>query len=315
MVLKLAARRLIAVIPILLIISLGVFSLLKLVPGNIAQTLAGQDGTPEEIAAIERQLHLNEPFWQQYLRWLGGALRFNFGDSLATGQSISQSLASRFPVTFELVVAAGLFALVLGVPIGILAGLQPGGRFDAVARLFASVACAIPAFWLAPMLLIVFAVERQWLPPSGFVGVTTSPIEFLRHALLPAVTLGLFVGAALMRQIRSALIDVLDSNYVRTMWAKGAKAHVVVLKHAFRNAAIPAVTIFGLEIGMVLGGSVIIEQIFGIQGLGMYVLNALNYRDVPVIQAVTMVFALTSIGMSLLVDIVYALLNPKVRVQ
>ncbi len=312
--LALIGRRLATLVPVLIILSVAVFSLVSLIPGNAAQTLAGQSGTPAEIALYTRQLHLDEPFWVQYWHWAAGAIHLDFGKSLLTGQPVSSALLQRMPVTLELVMSAAVVAVAIGVPAGILAGLQPGGKFDRASRMFASGAAAVPAFWLGPLLLLAFAVERQWLPSSGFTSVTGSPIAFARHALLPAITLGLFVAASLMRQLRSALIDSLDSNYVRTMWAKGARPRLVVVKHALRNAAAPALTVFGLQIGFLLGGSVIIEQIFGLQGVGSYVLGALTGRDVPVIQGVAMVFALCTITISLLVDIAYALLNPRVRV-
>lgn len=312
----LIARRLAALVPILLLVSFGVFLLVSLVPGDAAVTLAGgENATPESIAHVRAELHLNEPIVDQYGRWVSHAARLDFGKSLEDGASVSRALRSRIPVTLGLVIAATIVSLLVGVPLGIVSGLRPGGGADRASRLTASLGVAIPNFWLAVVLVAVFAVHYHLLPPSGYVAVTDSLTGWVRHMALPAIALGLASAAALARQLRAELVDVLDATYIRTAWAKGAGARLVVGKHALKNAAIPAVTILGLQIGYLLGGAVIVEQIFALPGLGTYFIRGVLSSDLPVIQGVTVVFVLGQLVMSLLVDMSYGLLNPKVRVH
>ncbi|HZQ59692.1 MAG TPA: ABC transporter permease [Acidimicrobiales bacterium] len=312
----LIARRLAALVPILLLVSFGVFLLVSLVPGDAAVTLAGgENATPESIAHVRAELHLNEPIVDQYGRWVSHAARLDFGKSLEDGASVSRALRSRIPVTLGLVIAATIVSLLVGVPLGIVSGLRPGGSADRASRLTASLGVAIPNFWLAVVLVAVFAVHYHLLPPSGYVALTDSLTGWVRHMALPAIALGLASAAALARQLRAELVDVLDATYIRTAWAKGAGARLVVGKHALKNAAIPAVTILGLQIGYLLGGAVIVEQIFALPGLGTYFIRGVLSSDLPVIQGVTVVFVLGQLVMSLLVDMSYGLLNPKVRVH
>ena len=309
-------RRLAAVIPILVLVSFGVFLLVSLVPGDAAVTLAGgQNATPDSIAQVRSELHLNDPLVTQYRRWVSHAVRLDFGQSIEDRTSVTHELRSRFPVTLSLVAAATLISLLIGVPLGIISGLRPGGAADRLSRATVSLGVAVPNFWLAVVLVAVFAVHWRLLPPSGFTRITDSPLGWLRHILLPAIALGVASAASLARQLRSELIDVLDQSYIRTAWAKGARSRRVVGKHALKNAAIPAVTILGLQIGYLLGGAVIVEQIFSLPGLGTYFIRGVLSSDVPVIQGVTVLFVLVQLVMSLAVDVAYGALNPKVRVH
>jgi peptide/nickel transport system permease protein len=308
-------RRLLSVIPVLLIVSFAVFFLLALVPGDPAVTLAGGlSATPAEIARVRAQLHLNDPLMVQYGRWLGNAIRGNLGTSLSTGQSVSHQIAVRFPITFGLVVASAIVSLIVGIPLGILSGIRPRGVVDGGARTFSTLGLAVPSFWLAIILVSIFAVHWRILPPTGYTAITTSFTGWLKDIILPAVTLGLLVGATLARQLRASLIDVLDTPYVRTAWAKGGTRRSVLLRHGLKNASMPVVTVFGLQIGYLLGGAVIVEQIFSIPGLGTYMLNGITDHDLPVVQGVAIIFVLFQMAMSLLADISYGYLNPKVRV-
>jgi peptide/nickel transport system permease protein len=309
-------RRLLSLIPLLLIVSFGVFMLVALVPGDASVTLAGgESATPERIAEVRSQLHLDEPVMEQYGRWLSGAVHGDFGSSLFTKVPVSEDILDRVPITLGLVLAALVVGLVIGVPVGVISALRPGRAVDGAARVGTSVALAVPNYWLAIELVVLFAVTWKLLPPSGYVKFTDNPLEWLRHIALPAVALGLWSAASLARQLRASLIDVLDSRYVRTAWAKGAGTGRVVMKHAMKNAAIPVVTVLGLQIGFLLGGTVIIEQIFSIPGLGPYFIRAVTSLDVPVIQGVAIVFVLFTVFLSLLVDISYGLLDPRVRVE
>lgn len=312
---RLVLRRVATLIPVLLLVSFGVFMLVALVPGDPAVTLAGgASASPQAIANIRAQLHLNDPLIVQYWHWLAGAVHLSFGRSLLSGTPVSHEIASRLPVTLSLVMAAAIVAVAVGVPLGVASGMRPGGSLDATARVSASAAIAIPNFWLAVILVSLFSVHWKIFPPTGFTHITSSPTGWIRTVTLPATALGLAVAASVARQLRRSLIDVLDSNYVRTAWAKGAGPTRVVFLHALRNAAIPAVTVLGVQIGYLLGGAVIIEQIFSIPGLGSYMLSGITGHDLPVVQGVAMLFVVFQMGMSLLVDISYGFLNPKVRV-
>jgi peptide/nickel transport system permease protein len=241
-------------------------------------------------------------------------LHLDLGRSLVTGVPVRHEITSRLPVTLSLVAAATVVALVIGVPLGILAGSRPGSVVDSGSRLVSSLAVAIPSFWLAVLLVSLFAVHWHLLPPTGFVRFTTSPGQWARDITLPAVALGMLLAASLARQLRAGLIDVLDANYIRTAWAKGCSSRGVITRHALRNAALPAVTVLGVQIGYLLGGAVIIEQIFSIPGLGSYMLTGITNRDLPVVQGVALVFVVFQMCMSLGVDLTYGVLNPKVRV-
>ncbi len=313
---RLVLRRLLALVPVLLIVSFAVFFLLALVPGNPAITLAGGvSATPAQIAHVTAQLHLNDPLLVQYGRWLGNALHGNLGTSISTGQPVTQQIEQRFPVTFGLVVASAIVSLVVGIPVGLVSGIRPQGAVDGGARTFTTLGLAVPSFWLAVILVSIFAVHWHVFPPTGYTSISTSFSGWCRDMTLPAVTLGVLVGATLARQLRASLIDTLDTPYIRTAWAKGGTRRSVLFRHGLKNAAMPVVTVFGIQIGYLLGGAVIIEQIFAIPGLGTYMLAGITEHDLPVVQGVALVFVLFQMAMSLLVDISYGYLNPKVRVS
>ncbi len=311
---SLVLRRLLALIPLLFLVSTGVFSLTLLLPGDPAITLAGGEGASlEDIEAVREALGLNDPFPVRYGRWVAGVLRGDFGISLDSGKPVSDEIRARFPVTFGIAILAVLVALSIGVPAGILGGVRPGSLADRLGVLAASIGIAVPSFWLAMILIAFLAVELGWLPAIGYRGFGQSPVDWLRHVIMPALALGTAASAAMARQLRAALVDVLGTNYVRTAWAKGAGSGRVLAKHALKNAALPAITILGLQFSSLLGGTVIIEQIFGIPGLGSYSLRAIIANDLPVIQAVTIVFVLVHVLFNLLVDLAYGLLDPRIR--
>jgi len=311
----LVLRRLLSVIPLLLVVSFGIFVLLALVPGDPAVTLAGGlSATPQSIARVRAQLHLNDPLLVQYWHWLTQVLHGNLGTSLSTNQPVAHQIATRLPVTLDLVLASAVVALVVGIPLGIISGVRPGGSLDTGARTFSTLGLAVPSFWLAVILVSIFAVHWRIFPPTGYTDLTASFSGWLKDIVLPAVTLGLLLGASIARQLRAALIDTLETPYVRTAWAKGGTRRSVLLRHGLKNASMPVITVLGIQIGYLLGGDVIVEQIFSIPGLGSYMLNGIADKDLPVVQGVTLVFVLVQLFMSLTVDISYGYLNPKVRV-
>jgi peptide/nickel transport system permease protein len=310
----LIGRRLLSVIPLLLIVSFLVFSLVELIPGDAATTLAGGiDASPERIEQIRNELNLDEPFFTRYYDWVTSAVQGDFGNSFQSGQPVSEEIARALPYTVSLVLAAAFLGLLIGVPIGIFAGMRAGSRADRALIGGATLGIAIPSFWLATVLIVVFAINWQVLPALGLPKFSDDPWEWARHVVMPAFALSLGLAAAIARQLRSAMAEAMESNYVRTLWANGATKSAIA-KHAVKNAAVPAVTVFGFSLGALLGGAVIIERIFSIPGLGGYVLSGVLTRDIPVIQAVAVLFVLIYVAISLALDISYGYLNPKVRV-
>lgn len=314
--LGLILRRLVAIVPLLLVVSFVVFSLTYLLPGDPATTMAGGvNASPADIERIQEEFGFDDPLVTQYARWLKNAVRLDFGDSLIDQKPVSEEIARRFPVTLSLALSAMAVGLMIGIPLGIMAGMRPGSARDKMSVGVASLGVAIPNFWLAMVLVAVFALELGWFPALGWTNFQDDPREWLNHVVLPAVALGVWAAASLARQLRSGLIDTLDSNYVRTAWAKGGRERRVVGKHALKNAAIPAVTVIALQLSTLLGGAVVVEQLFSIPGLGSYMIAAIRSYDIPVIQGVTVIFVLIYVVMNLLVDISYGYFNPRVRVS
>jgi peptide/nickel transport system permease protein len=307
-------RRLALLVPLLLVVSVGIFALIDLVPGDAAVALAGgADAPPGAIEAVRAELHLDQPFLVRYGSWLSNAVRFDFGESLFSGREIGPELGERLMVTGSLAIAALVFILPVALLTGIVSGLRPGGVADRFILFGSSLAFAMPGFWVALLLVSLFAVDLHWLPPLGYTAFTDDPGDWLRGILMPAIALGLVTAAVLSRQLRAGLADVMQAPYIRTAWAKGGRPVQVVVGHALKNSAMPAVTVLGLQIGTLLGGSVIIEDVFAIPGIGRYLLEAIRSQDIPVVQAVALFFVVLNVAANLVVDITYGLLNPKVR--
>jgi peptide/nickel transport system permease protein len=310
----LIARRLLSLIPLLLIVSFAVFALVHLIPGDPAFTLAGGvNATPERIQEVRKELNLDKPLVEQYWLWLKNATHGDLGTSFATKTPVSDELGRYLPVTGGLVLSASLIGLLIGVPVGVVAGMRAGSRLDRGLVASSTLASAIPNFWLAMMLLVVFVINWE-LFPFRYTFFSDSPIDWARSIFLPSFALSLGLGAAIARQLRAAIAEVMQSQYVRAMWARGATRRTVA-KHVLKNAAIPAVTVFGLYLGGLLGGAVIVERIYSIPGLGSYIVNGVIAHDLPVVQGVALMFVLIYVAISLLLDITYGLLNPRVRVS
>lgn len=310
----LIARRLLSVIPILLIVTFGVFFLVSLAPGDQAEQIAGLDATQKQVDAIREELGLNQPLVGQYWDWLTNAVQGDLGTSRVSQDEVSHEISQRLPVTVGLVIAGTFVALLVGIPLGLVSGMRAGSRADTATRVYTSVGLSIPDFVLGIVLVFVVGVEWRLLPPSGYRQFTESPSQWLEYIILPALSLGLVNGAIISRQLRASLVDTMDSNYVRAAWARGGSRRTVVGKHAFKNAAMPVVTLLGTQIGFLIGGTVILEQIFAIPGMGTYLLRAVGGQDIPAILGSTIVFVIFGLVVSLLVDIAYGFLNPKVRV-
>jgi peptide/nickel transport system permease protein len=310
-------RRLVALVPLLLLISFAVFALVLVIPGDPAQTLAG--GTradPATVVRVRHQLHLDDPLVKQYWRWLSHAVRGDLGKPIYPAtQTVAGAIASRFPVTLSLTLAAMAVSLLIGIPGGILAGLRPGTVTDRSVTFGTSLGIAMPDFWVAMILVVLFAVKIHLLPAIGYVGITKSPTRWLRSMILPCTALGLAGGATIARQLRGALIDALDQDYIRTARAMGLRRRTIIGKYALKNAATPVVTLVGLQFAYLLGGTFIIEQIFSIPGMGQYMLGAIQLKDLPKVQGVVLVTAVIFVLVNLVVDISYGFLSPKVRVS
>lgn len=306
-------QRLLALVPLLLIVSLLVFSLVLLIPGDPAYLLAGEDATPEEVAAIRAEMGLDEPVLVRYAKWLIAVVQGDLGTSLFSDQPVLDVILERLPVTLSLAVAAILIALAISIPAGIVSGTRAGSRVDRVVTVGSSIGLALPNFWLGLMLVLVLAIWNPWFPATGYTPLTESLAGWWRHILLPAFTLGLSASAILTRQLRGAMIEVMQLDYVRTARAKGLPHRKVVAKHALKNAAIPMVTILGLQVNGLLGGTVIVEQIFGLPGIGQLAVASVFTRDLPMIQGVVIMAVFVAVLVNLVVDISYGYFNPKVR--
>ena len=306
-------RRLVTVIPTLVFVSMLIFSLQQLLPGDPALVLAGEDPSPEAIAHIRAKLHLDDPLPVRYGYWIAGVLRGDLGESARTHQPVLELILQKLPVTLELALLALLIALVISIPAGIVSAVYKGSALDAGATVFALTGLSTPNFWLGIMLILLFSVELGWLPASGYV----SPFENLRANLasmiMPAFVLGNAIAASLMRHMRSSMLQELGADYVRTARAKGLSERVVVLKHALRNALTPVITLGALELGTLLSGAVLTEQVFTIPGFGKLIIDAVFNRDYAVVQGVVLVTATTYIMLNLFADMAYFILNPRLR--
>jgi peptide/nickel transport system permease protein len=306
-------RRLLSAIPTLILVSLFVFTLQKLLPGDPVQAMAGEERDPAVMEYLREKYRLNDPVPLQYLHWVGNVLTGDFGTSLRTEQPVTALLASKLPVTLELAVLALIIALVIGIPAGVMSAVRKGTAVDYGANVFALSGISIPHFWLGILLILVFAVKLQWLPASGFVPLGEDLTQNLKTLILPAFVLGAGLAGVLMRHTRSAMLEVLRADYVRTARAKGLFPRTVILKHALRNALMPIVTLTTLLFGELLGGAVLTEQVFSIPGFGKMIVDAVFNRDYAVVQGVVLCVAIGFLLLNLLADVLYRLINPRLR--
>lgn len=308
-------RRLLLAIPVLLLVTILVFSLLHLLPGDPATVILGQEATPEAIAALHHELGLDKPIVVQYVSWLGGVLQGNLGRSLVDHTPVSDLILQRLPVTLELTIGTFLVAILIAVPTGIRSATKPGSVSDYVSSLFALGGMSIPHFWLGMMLIVFFAVKLGWLPASGYVPFTENPIANLEAMILPILATGLRESATLMRMLRSSLLEVMEADYIRTAYSKGLKENTVIMGHALKNALVPVITTSGLIISGLLGGLVITETIFSIPGFGKLIVDSIYSRDYVTVQGAILVSALLVVVVNLLVDILYTLIDPRVKLE
>jgi peptide/nickel transport system permease protein len=299
----------------LLIISLIVFTGVRLIPGDPARVLGGTDADPAGLEEIREKYGLKDPIPVQYLRWLGLALRGDLGESIRTRTSVAWTIAIKAPITLELAALSLLVAIGIAIPAGVLAAVRRNTVWDVLASSVSLCGVSVPNFWLGIMLILLVSVRLGWLPASGFVPLAEDVLGNVKRMLMPALVLGTGLAAVLMRQTRNAMIEVLSADYVRTARAKGLAQRAVVVRHALRNGLIPVVTILGLQMGALMGGAVVTEQIFVLPGFGRLIVEAVFTRDYPVVQGVVLITASSYVLINLLVDVSYSVLNPRIRIR
>ncbi|MEX2542123.1 MAG: ABC transporter permease [Trueperaceae bacterium] len=308
-------RRLFDLVFVLLSVSILVFLMLRFIPGDAVAIMLGAniDITPERVEALRRQLGLHLPIHEQYLQWLYGVVRGDFGNSVWTGRPVSTEITSRLPVTLEVTLLALAIALLLSFPLGIVAARARGGWSDLFVRVGSIVGLTLPSFWVGVLFIYAFSLYIPAWPSIGYVSFGSDPVGNLQRLLLPSVAVSLPVVAALTRIIRSSLLEVLNLDYIRTARAKGVQQRAIVYRHALRNAMIPVITVLGVQVGYLLSGVVVIEQVFAIPGLGRLIIGAVNERNYPLVQGVILVVTTIFVLVNLLVDLAYAWIDPRVE--
>jgi peptide/nickel transport system permease protein len=310
-------RRLMLVVPIMLGVSFLTFLAFRVIPGDAAIITCGFGCTPEVVEAIRDEVGLNNPWYEQYGDWLWGVVQGDLGKSITESDlPVSTELERRLPVTGQLLIMTVVFSLVLGIPPGVISAIRPNSPVDWLARLGSVLWLSIPSFWLGILIITFGFLWFNWTPPQfgrGYVPFFDDPWVNLQQFIFPSLVLGLFTAATIMRLTRSSLLEVLRNDYIRTAWAKGLRERTVVMRHALKNALIPVTTVVGLQIGALIGGAVIVESVFNLNGVGKYVLEAILRRDLFVVQSVVLIFAATHVLANLTVDILYGWLDPRIR--
>jgi peptide/nickel transport system permease protein len=305
-------RRFLLMIPTLLIVSMIVFSLIRLIPGDIAEIMVENRRYASDVDELREKLGLNQPLPVQYVKWLGGLLTGDWGTSLWTGRTISEELRYRIPLTLQLGIMTMTISLAVAIPIGVLSAIRQDSAIDYVTRSLAILGLAMPAFWIATILLVFGSIWFGWAPRQ-WVSFADDPWGSIMALLIPAIILGVDRAASLMRMTRAMMLETLRQDYIRTAWSKGLRERVVVTRHALRNAFIPVITLLGLQIPAILGGSVVIETIFNLPGTGKFLLDAIEARDYPMVQIMNMIFAAFILLTTLAVDLAYGYLDPRIR--
>ena len=306
-------KRLLQLLPTLFFVSVIIFGLQQLLPGDPAQAMAGEEQNPEVLAQIRAQYRLDQPIYVQYVYWVGGVLSGNLGESMRLKEPVLTLVAQKFPVTLQLALMAIVISLGIGVPAGIISAVRKNTKLDYFVNVLALTGISTPNFWLGIMMIFFFSVYLGWLPASGYVSPFEDFWQSIRTTIMPAFVLGNSFAAVLMRHTRSAMLQAMTSDYVRTARAKGLAERVVVLKHAMRNALTPVITLGALELGTLLSGAVLTEQVFSIPGFGKLIVDSVFNRDYAVVQGVTLITATTYILLNLAADIAYVLVNPRLR--
>ena len=306
-------QRLLLAFVVIFGVTIVVFMIVQLVPGDPARVILGVQATDANVAALRERLGLNDPVPVQYVRWLGGVLQGDFGESLVTGQAVTPQLRLSIPPTVELALMGLVIGMLIAFPLGIISALKPGSIIDIIASIISQLGVSIPDFWMSILLILLFSQQLNWLPPSGYTAFNENAADWLSHIILPAMTVGLISGAIQTRFIRSAMLEVMRADYIRTAYAKGLSGQVVVTRHALRNAMITIVTILGLQLTALLSSVVVVEIVFAYPGMGRLALNAVLDRDYPLLQGVVFTIATMVAAVNLLVDFTYFFLDPRIE--
>ena len=311
--LNFVVRRLLAILPVLLAVSLLTFLIASLLPGDLAFVILGDQATPENVAALRRDMGLDQPLWWRYLSWLGHVLQGDLGRSFRTGQTVLQAVAERIPVSLQLMLMAEFIGLLIGVPVAIACAARAGGAFDRFMTGSAFAMLSMPSFLMAILLIYLFAVELHWLPATGYVPFTEEPLANLRFFVLPALTLALAEWPGIMRVLRSDMIATLQEDYIALAKAKGLKPSRILFVHALKPSSLTLVTVTGINIGRLLGGTLIVETIFALPGIGRLLVGAIYTRDLVILQGVVLLVACGFVIVNFIVDMLYAVLDPRIR--
>lgn len=304
----------------LLLVSVIIFGIMRVLPGDVARIMLGGTGEGAvidegQLHAVREQLGLNRPLHDQYLMWLSGFLRLDLGNSYRYKTPVFDELKNRIPVTLELATLTMVVATLLAVPLGVLSAMRPGTWADYLSRMFGIVGLALPTFVAGTLVILVLSILFHWVPPLFYSDLFADPVENIKQMIWPAVALGLYFTAAVSRMTRSQMLEVLRDDYIRTAWAKGLRESVVIARHALRNAMLPVITIIGMQYAVLLGGTVIMEQIFAIPGLGRALIEAILFKDIPLVQTIIVVFSATIVAINIVIDLLYVYLDPRVRLQ
>ncbi|MGY4496792.1 peptide/nickel transport system permease protein [Bradyrhizobium sp. GM24.11] len=311
--LNFVVRRILAILPVLLAVSLLTFLIASLLPGDLAFVILGDQATPENVAALRHEMGLDQPLWWRYLSWLGHVLQGDLGRSFRTGQTVLQAVSERIPVSLELMLMAEFIGLLIGVPLAIACAARAGGAFDRFMTGSAFAMLSMPSFLMAILLIYLFAVELHWLPATGYVPFTEAPLANLRFFVLPALTLALAEWPGIMRVLRSDMIATLQEDYIALAKAKGLKPSRILFVHALKPSSLTLVTVTGINIGRLLGGTLIVESIFALPGIGRLLVGAIYTRDLVILQGVVLLVACGFVIVNFIVDMLYAVLDPRIR--
>lgn len=305
-------RRVLQLIPVLLGISILIFAVMKMIPGDVISGILGIEATPELRAQLAAKYGLDRPYIVQYLDWIGGVLRGDFGESIRTAAPILPEILNRLKVTAQLTIMAAIISWIIAIPLGILAAVNRNTWIDRFVRVFALLGVSVPGFALSILLILVLSLCFNYFSPLGFVSFFEDPLKNLEIMMIPSLILGVTISGSVMRMTRSSVLEVLRQDFIKTVRAKGASERVAIFKHALRNALIPIITLIGMQIGSLLGGAVIVEQIFSLPGLGLLTLTGINQRDYPVVQGCVLVIAFIYVVVNLITDILYAYIDPRI---
>jgi len=308
-------KRILSTIPVLFIVSIAIFSIIHLTPGDPASLLLGEDATSGQINELREKMGLNEPIYEQYLKWISGALQGDLGDSYFMGQSVVEAIKSHMSPTISLAIVAEIIALLISIPLGIIAAIKRGTSTDQFVMVLSLMGMAIPSFLLAIFLALIVGVMLGWLPVVGYAPITDGLWNHIKYLILPAISLGSIQAALIARMTRSSMLEVLDMNYIKMARSQGVKEHTIIFRHAFKNAFLPVLTVVGATLGSLVTGSVVTETIFNIPGIGQLIINSIERRDYSVIQGIVLVVTFAYVIVNLIIDLLYGLIDPRVRLK